>query len=276
MLSTMDLCLGCGEPLDPFWASVGVHPTCEDPLAIQVKEELKALIGWAASTSPRSLQPTLGPSELGHPCDRRLAFKMAGTMTFNTKIDPLIAVIGTGFHSWMEQAILRFNETFKDDTLTPETRVHIDSLLSGTSDVYHKQLKAVIDFKTAGPDVLKKAPQEGPSRGYRTQAHLYGLGYENAGLEVQNVMIAYVPRSGLLKSIHVWREPYDPQVALDALARRDSLGERVNNLPLVGGAPVSFDHFATDEVTAKDCWYCPFKGYNVITGANNVTGCPGV
>lgn len=272
----MTTCLGCGERLDPFWALVGLHPTCEDVLAVQLKEELKAIIKWAADTSPRSLQATLGPSELGHPCDRKLAYKMAGSQTFNTHIDPLIAVVGTGLHSWMEEAIRRFNATFGDDTLSPETRVHMDPNLAGTSDLYHKQLRAVVDFKSASADVIKKVPEAGPGPGYRTQVHLYGLGYENAGLPVENVMIAFIPRSGLLKSIHVWREPYDRQVAMDALARRDRVGNQVAHEQAGHGRVTTFNNFATDGVTSKDCWFCPYRGKDMLMGATAEYGCPGV
>lgn len=265
----MNMCLGCDAPLDPMWGNVGLHPTCTDPLADQLKEELSAIITWASNTSPRSLQTTLGPSELGTPCDRRLAYRLAGTQTFNDRLDPLIAMVGTGIHSWMEQAIRRFNETFGDDTLTPETRVVIDSLLAGTSDLYHKQLRAVVDFKSAGADVLKKVPDIGPDPGYRVQTHLYGLGYENAGLPVDQVMLVYIPRSGLLRGIHVWREPYDRQVALDALRRRDEISEYV-------AQRVPFASFSA-EVSEKDCYFCPFRSrMDMLMGPTAEFGCPGV
>ena len=271
----MNTCLGCGEPLDQHWVRVGLHPTCQDPLADQVKEEISAIISWASSTSQRSLQKSLGPSELGHPCDRRLAYRMAGSKTFNNHIDPLIAVVGTGLHSWLEQAIRRFNVTFNDTTLTPETRVQIDPLLSGTSDVYHRQLEAVIDFKSAGADVIKKVPDVGASEAYRTQVHLYGLGYENAGMPVKNVMIVYIPRSGMLKSIQVWREPYDRQVAMDALARRDRIGAMVAE-QATSPWLLDYNDFDTVDVTAKDCWFCPFKGQDMLVGATANYGCPGM
>ena len=265
----MNTCLGCHEPLDPLWVNVGIHPTCSDPLADQLKAELSAIIKWASDTSPRSLQTTLGPSELGTPCDRRLAYRLAGSQVFNDRLDPLIAMVGTGIHSWMEEAIRRFNATFGDDTLTPETRVVIDALLSGTSDLYHKQLRAVVDFKSAGADVLKKVPNFGPEPGYRVQTHLYGLGYENAGLPVDQVMLVYIPRSGLLKGIHVWREPYDRRIAEDALRRRDTISRWVAE-----GKP--YNEYST-EVTEKDCYFCPFRSrQDMLMGATAQFGCPGV
>lgn len=265
-------CLGCGNQLDDLYAKAGLHPLCNDPQADLVKEELSALIHWASDNSARSLQTKLGPSELGHPCDRRLAYALAGSPQFNEKIDPLIAVVGTGIHWWLEQAIRKFNATY-GETWIPEKHVDIDEVTSGTSDLYHPQLRAVVDFKSAGTDVIKKVPDVGPSDAYRTQVHLYGMGYTNAGLPVDSVMIAYIPRSGLLKSIFVWREPFDYRIAEAALARRDGLANMVASKPK---SDLDFNAFMTNGVTAKDCWFCPYKGKDMLMGATAQFGCPGM
>lgn len=271
MVPLMRTCRGCGGPLDPFLAGSGLHPTCTDEMAEQVTAELQAIIRWASDTSPRSLQTTIGPSELGTPCDRRLAYRLAGSKEFNHHMDPLISVVGTGLHSWLEAAVRRFNATFGDDTLIPESEIiYDDEGNTGRSDLYHRQLQAVIDFKSCGPDVLKKLPDVGPERGHRVQGHLYGGGYIRAGLPVKQIMLAYIPRSGLLRSIYVWREPYDPQVAMDALRRRDELAALVK---LTG--PFDPRQYATEGVTEKDCWFCPYKTNQTLLGATAEYGCPG-
>ena len=191
----------------------------------------------------------------------------------NTNIDPLISVVGTGLHSWLEAAITRFNFTFDTDTLVPEARVQIDQDTSGTSDLYHRQLQAVIDFKSAGPDVIKQVMNSGPDRSYLVQAHLYGLGYRNQGLPVSHVMNVYLPRSGLLSGIYVWRAPYDEQVALDALARRDRIAAETALAVLKSP---NWPNLIPAEASDKDCYFCPFHGKDMMVGATVTYGCPGV
>lgn len=264
-------CPACSEDLHDSDTRLGVHRGCVHPVAEQVRTELQALIQWASDYSPRSLQASPGPSELGDPCDRRLAYRLAGAPKVNTRRDPLAAFVGTGLHSQLEQAILTFNQVTGDDTFVPETRLQIDPTTRGTSDLYHRQLRAVVDWKSASTDVINKAKVEGPPPGYRVQAHLYGYGYENTGLEVEWVVIAYIPRSGLLRGIHVWADRYDPQVAVAALRRRDDIGGRLTQL---GSHP---QRFAEIEAAPSpgSCWFCPYKGDDMLPSAHPTLGCPG-
>lgn len=244
---------------------------CLHPIADRIGEEIRELIRWAADSSPRSLQAVPGPSELGDPCDRRLAYRLAGSPSFNNRPDPLAAVVGTGLHSWLEQAVLRFNQTFSDNTLIPETHLQIDPIVRGTSDLYHRELRCVIDYKGAGADVIKKAAADGPTEGYKIQTHLYGYGYEQAGLPVDFVALVYIPRAGTLKGIHVWVDRYQAAIAEEALKRMYRVGEELLAL--------GDDYGRFDKITAapdsKRCWYCPFWGEDMLTGATPEYGCPG-
>lgn len=246
-------------------------PECLHPVSTRIHDEIVALIRWASDTSPRSLQAVPGPSELGDPCDRRLAYRLAGSPAFNSRPDPLAAVVGTGLHSWMEEAVRRFNATFGDDTLIPETRLQIDPIVQGTSDLYHRQLRCVIDYKGAGPDVVKKAMADGPSQGYKIQTHLYGLGYENLGLPVAYVALVYIPRAGSLKGIHVWVDRYDRTIAEKALDRMYTVGGQLLTL---GDDETRFDKISATP-DAKSCYFCPFHGEDMLTGATAEYGCPG-
>lgn len=248
-------------------------PDCLVPITEQIKEEITAVIRWASESSPRSLQAIPGPSELGDPCDRRLAYRLAGSPVFNTMPDPLAAVVGTGLHSWLEQAILRYVQTFGDTTLVPETRLQIDPLIAGTSDLYHRDLQAVVDYKGASSDVIDEAAKNGPQPGYKVQAHLYGYGYEHAGLKVSYVSIIYIPRAGTLKGMYVWAEEYNPQIAIDALARMYRIGE---DLLALGSRPDRFDAIPATP-SSKSCWFCPYKaGSHLLSGvATPEHGCPG-
>ena len=243
------------------------------PVTDQIKREITAVIRWASESSPRSLQALPGPSELGDPCDRKLAYRLAGSQVFNTTPDPLASVIGTGLHSWLEQAILRYAQTFGDSTLVPETRVQIDPLIAGTSDLYHRGFAAVVDYKGASSDVIDDAAKNGPQPGYKVQAHLYGYGYEHAGLKVEYVTIVYIPRAGTLKGMYVWGEKYDPQIAIDALARMYRIGE---DLLTLGDDPERFDKIPSTP-SSKSCWFCPYRaGSHLLSGAATPEhGCPG-
>src|ERR1700752_1563748 len=63
--------------------------------------------------------------------------------------------------------------------------------------------------------------KHGPGKTYRTQVHLYGKGFVNAGLPVEQVAIMFIPRGGTLTSSHIWGEPYDQAIADAAIARRN-------------------------------------------------------
>src|SRR5580704_5039743 len=56
-------------------------------------------VWWRGTAhSTRSMQQTLGPSEIGHECDRRLAYKLAGYPTVNPTASGWAAWVGTQIH----------------------------------------------------------------------------------------------------------------------------------------------------------------------------------
>ena len=66
---------------------------------------LKSAILHAASNAPRSRQREIGPSEVGEPCLRRLAYKVAGTEPTNDGGDPWRPVVGTAAHAWLADSL---------------------------------------------------------------------------------------------------------------------------------------------------------------------------
>lgn len=231
-----------------------------DPLSGQIKVELADIIRWNERNSPRSQQKALGPSELGTPCDRQLAYRIAGTPTINMTNDPWPAIVGTSVHAWLETAINRYQEVNGDHGWLTELRVHPDELVSGSSDLFHTKTGTVVDHKTAGADVMKKIRRgEDPPEGYVTQVHLYGLGHKRAGRVVRNVALVFYPRSGWLDDVYVWSAPYDEAKARAALDRMYAIGYQLiehdieNNphrfqlIPATpGDACVWCDHFNRD------------------------------
>jgi hypothetical protein len=67
----------------------------------------------------------------------------------------------------------------------------------GSTDLFDHDTRTVIDHKIVGKSTLDNARRHGPSPTYRTQAHLYGMGWINAGQPVTDVAIAYLPRQAV-------------------------------------------------------------------------------
>lgn len=219
-------------------------------------------IGQAITQHPRSLQPEIGPSEVGDRCARRLGYKLLGYRTINTNADAAWKpTIGTAVHAWLEQVFagdhrwLTEHRVYPDDELLP---------VGGSCDLFDTLTGTVIDFKIVGPYMLAKYRDKGPSHEYRVQAHLYGLGYENEGAEVDHVAILFLPRDGDLHSAYLWTEPYNWTVADAAL---DRLSMIKHNAEKYGDAVL--DKLPT---ASAYCRTCPF----LRVGSTNLSqGCPG-
>lgn len=227
-------------------------------------DELRWLITEHERTRPRSLQKDIGPSEAGHECDRRLAYRMLEVDPVNTDSDPWAAIVGTSVHDWLDRAF--------DDRRKPEDqrrwatslKVELTGYMRGTIDLYDTATSTVIDHKVVGPTALKRYRADGPSQQYRRQVHLYGCGLRLAGYDVRNVGIAFWSRSGQLKDSFYWSEPYDEAVVEDVLRRLDAIKATTTALgtaalPLVRTADAY-------------CMWCPFY----LPAVTDVTtGCPG-
>jgi len=254
-----------GAAASPFRSPVG--PPAPHPL----KVELIEVVRWFDANSPRSLQTTIGPSEIGVACLRRLAYRTANTPAVNTGSDPWFAIIGTAVHDWLAGALDAYQTVVLGRTGTNrrwliEQNVSLPSPggdVLGHCDLYDVDAHRVTDHKIVGAASLKKYRDTGPSAQYRTQVHLYAYGLVQAGHRVAEVSIAYYPRSSWLSDLHVWAEPYDEQVAVDALTRLASVAQLAAALPmhLIPAAP--------DPVGCTWCdWYRPGR-------PADGTGCPG-
>jgi hypothetical protein len=252
------------SPLTPpgtFSAPAGPHP---------LKAEMIKIIRWADATTPRSLQREIGMSEVGADCLRRLAYRLAELPDVNTTVDPWFSIMGKAVHAWLAETLAAWNNApeYGGPVFQIEQRVVATSDqygVAGSTDFYRNAL--VGDHKLVGADALRKYRDNGPSNQYRVQVHVNGLGWEQAGWPVDEVAILFYPRSGYLDSMHVWSEPYNRQVALDALARLASVRQLTAVL-----AP----HGAYGNIPAQPdkagCVWCPFYRPGAPADA---TGCPG-
>ncbi len=246
-------------PPSTFAAPAG--PAGSHPL----KTELIDIIRWADADTPRSRQTSIGPSELGVDCMRRLAYRFTGTQAVNTTADPWFAIVGTSVHTWLAVATDNYNAKVLDRIhYLSEQRITATAggfSCSGSCDLYRGG--SVIDYKIMGSTSLKKIRDKGPSNQYRVQVHTYGLGHQQAGREVTEVALACLPRNGYLTDAYVWTERFQPQVAVDALTRAASIKQLATVLP-PAMLPASPDPAA--------CAWCPF--YRPGSPAD-ATGCPG-
>lgn len=229
-------------------------------------EELRDVVRAHDRSRPRSLQESIGPSEAGTACDRRLAYKMLGVEKSNTGSDPWAAIIGTSVHAWLDEAFREQNGR-DDDEHTRwhcDVKVELKGYMKGSVDLYDAKTGTVIDHKVLGATSLKKFREEGPSEQYRTQVHLYACGLRMAGANVQHVAIAAWSRTGMLHHALWWTEPYDEQRVEDCLRRIDALRMTTD---LLGVAALPLIPTAD-----ANCNWCPYR----LEGATDATeSCPG-
>lgn len=195
------------------------------PLDQRIKAEIRAAVEHYERNRPRALQKALGPSEIGHPCQRKLALMIAEANDIahlpktNTYRDVMPTFMGSAGHTRMEDVLAEWNRELGWERYLSERRVEVwpggpvpGTGLAGSSDCYDVELKAVIDWKFLGKSSSDKYRVRGYPLTYRNQVQLYGRGYERLGYDVQTVAIYGFPRSSVLAGANVWTADYDPTV----------------------------------------------------------------
>lgn len=234
-----------------------------------LRDELLHVIRRTVAGHPRSHQKAVGPSEIGTDCRRRLGYRLAGVEKVNDA-PRWRPTVGTAVHTWLEEALLR-------DTFGPErdTRWWIETTLDvgevagqvikGKCDAYDEITAVSIDWKIVGVTTLRSARVNGPSHQYRAQAHLYGRGWARLGMPIDHVAVFYLPAGGELGDAVWWSEPYDEQVALDALAN----AEQIAALLAAFGPDKALPVLPTAD---NYCTGCPFY----LPGSTEISeACPG-
>lgn len=225
------ICPSCNEPVDVAIThmGLGLHPTCP---AVDTDPDLVIAEAFAAMKAdildhPRTMQKRIGPSEMGDPCPRKIGHKLAGTPLLGAESINWKAHVGTQIHEWVANVMAKLELTqFAAGNTTPrwhvEERVVICTIngeeITGTCDLFDAHSGVVIDWKTSSSNRLRRHFMvEGPGDTYRKQAHLYGLGWKNAGHDVRHVAIVWLVRDGSFTERYVWTEPFDEQIALDTI-----------------------------------------------------------
>ena len=258
----------------PSLDALGYHGVEADS-AEGIRRMLTDIVLDTARNAPRSLQRRIGPSEVGDPCPRRLAYKLMDWPSTNDGGDPWPSVVGTATHAWLADALEAHNTKTGQKRFLVEERVEVDDSsvsgyrLGGSCDAYDTATHTVLDHKILGTTSMRKYRTEGVREQYRIQAQLYGLGFENAGHTPQTVALAMYPRGGMLGGLWVWTDVYDRQVALDALKRFGSIRDLLILLD-PEARPQMWAQFPAAPGSA--CKFCPFWRPG---SADLSAGCPG-
>lgn len=229
---------------------------------------LAAVVRAADAAAPRSQQTRIGPSELGHACPRRIAYRLMGQPAVNSGGDPWPAIVGTATHSWLAEAFHARNQALGWERFLVEQRVDIREGLSGTVDLFDREQGLVIDHKLVGQSAMRSYTTHGPPQAYRRQIQLYGYGLAAAGHDVTHVALALYPRGGMLSGLRTHVEDFDPTVAEAALARHDDILAAAAALD-VDEHPEHYRHIPAQPSHA--CTWCPWFAPGADTGAT----CPG-
>jgi len=235
----------------------------------EIRDELQSIVYDFENSRPRTMQKSIGLSEIGHPCSRRIAYKLSGFPEPEDTSDPWLAIIGTAVHAWLTEALTWKNAQFGWDRYLTEQRVTLRDGLAGNCDVLDQERHLVIDHKIVGKTMHDKYRLNGPAPDYEVQAHSYGQGWINKGYRVDKVAIAFYPRWIFLnQAFYVWSDPFDPAMVDKALIRLDTIGEVVRKLNPAAD-PIQFTKIP--RFPERNCIYCPF----FRPGPDLGTTCPG-
>jgi hypothetical protein len=236
-----------------------------------VFKELNDIIRWGAANDPRSLQKAVGPSGIGHPCDRHLTMAIMEEPKLNIQQDPLPSLTGKALHLLFLGAdefkgiVEKWNEHIGYERFITERRVNPRLGFGGSCDIYDTKTKGVIDLKNPGWPALRKYKEaDHPGVQYEVQLQEYALGYEEAGYEVRYVAIWALPRGGLLKDAWWWGAPYSPEIAHAANLRYDELALVADELDLEHHP----ERYRLIPATPYFCDHCDYRVDEPVAGAH--------
>lgn len=225
---------------------------------------VRDVVVQAGIWSPRAGQVAIGPSEVGHKCVRRLAYKLLDWDKPNEmQGGSWSAQVGTAIHAYLAEVF------GKREGFLIEQRVQIRGNLAGTVDLYDVKNGVVLDWKTTGATKLANYKRFGADHQQIVQVQLYAYGLAQQGAEVNKVALCYLPTTGSLTDMVLVMHDYDEQIALDALARLDSIHA------LLAAADVESHPEIWSQIPASPdrlCSWCPyFKPFS----KSPVEGCSG-
>ena len=220
--------------------------------ASALADRIKLVVNNRSANAPRSQQKRIGLSEVGEVCIRKTSYKLLDWEKTNPSTDPWASNSGTAIHTSLAEAF----EQLPDQYLV-EHPVKVNDELGGTADLFDVVNKMVIDHKCVGATAMKSRKKDGMTHQQRVQINLYGLGIENelgAG-SVEKVALAFYPLGGRLDGLHTIVEPFNRQLALDAIQRLEDTQVLLWQLDPEGN-PKNWD--LIPKTPTRACSYCPW------------------
>lgn len=247
-----------------------LKPLPMDEMSAQLVARMKEIFYAYSNRTDRSVQKALGPSEVGTPCDRRLAMSIMGIPKSNPGGDNWASFVGTCVHTglaemfeWADAGQGRF---------AVEQRVEYPNILvpKGTADLLDRTLLMVDDHKLMGRWSLDKLRLEGIKPLYLTQLMLYAYGLKLKGEKVKYVaLIAWPREQATLNDLTAVVLPYDATIADQAFARVDRIAAEIEQRART--TDLNSLRIARSFEVQDDCTYCPFfaKGDSeMVRGCN--------
>lgn len=238
--------------------------------------ELKGIIHRYAGQQPRQVQRHLGPSEIGHRCDRQVVAKMAGSKPTNHVADPWASIVGTAIHAYMADAFNWDNQHNGYLRWLAEQRVTPDpgpDAHPGTADIYDAHNRAVVDWKAQADSTRSQLRAHGPPRHYFVQLLLYRRGYLNIGFPVDRVVLVSLPRTkSTLNDMYTWSHvptAEDDKLVDDVLAQT-AFRQQVAALVRAGKLNLMDVPATPDDA---ECYWCLL--YRPQAAYDGEYGCPG-
>jgi hypothetical protein len=213
-----------------------------------------SLIELGLGSSMRNLQRAIGPSQIGHPCDRHLVYLLDGTPTVNFS-DPMKLLAGIGIHGALAEVFRRLDSGH--GRFLVEEYVNYRGC-EGTCDLLDQYLHVLVDWKTTSKARMAKYIKDGPPDQYRVQVQVYAAGLRSVGFQVDQIALIFLPHDGALAQTWAWTTEPDQSIADAAIERLAAL--RTREPPTT---PASPDRY---------CGYCDH--YNP-RAADLQLGCPG-
>lgn len=271
------LCRVCALPLAADHADLGTHAACDPPRRFETPPpatltDLSAALTAYDANRARSRQVAIGPSEIGVPCDRRLAYSLVNAPPQPWPGVKWAPLLGTAVHALIADALRDANDRAGRVRWLVEQRVVADRQVDGSCDAYDTDTDTVIDWKLVGKSTADKARRGGPGDQYEAQAHIYGRGWQRIGRDPRWVRIVFLPRwSSSITDAYEWTAPYSRLSAERALTRRSDVAARAAALDLVNN-PADWARIP-GAVSSGDCYFCPYHraSRNVI----DLDGCSG-
>jgi hypothetical protein len=232
--------------------------------ASNLSDRIKEVVNNRSANAPRSQQKRIGLSEVGEICVRKISYKLLDWGKTNPSTDPWASISGTALHAWLADAFSEFPNQY-----LVEHPVRVTDELAGTADLFDIERKMVIDHKCVGATSMKSRKKSGMTHTQRVQINLYALGLENEGYAVEKVALAFYPLGGRLDGLFTIVEPYNKQLALDAIARLQDTQVLLWQLDPEGN-PKNWDLIPT--TPSNFCSYCPWF---LPFSKDASKGCPG-